>query len=363
MKLPLPTLPNYKLLKVAISLALSAVILTGCNSEREPETKAPVVRPAMTEIVTYSNRSELSLTGTAQAAQRADLSFRTSGRLIDIQAKEGDTVKRGDLLAQLDPKDAETNLNSARVEMRNTQTEYQRAKSIFESSQAISKSQFEEIEVRYRLASHRLDEAKRRLEDTRLLAPFDGIVSRKHRNTHVLVQANEAVLSLHDLNDMEVVIDVPERLMLSGGQSDPSIWAHIPAMPNKQFELALKTYSTKPDPVTQTYSVTLGFIDLGNTRLLPGMTVRVVPGEDTELLSTSVSVPLSAISPDNQGQQYLWLVNSDNQLEKRFVTTGALKGSRVEITSNLQAGEQVVVAGTANLTENMMVRPVLTEAK
>ncbi|PSW06369.1 efflux RND transporter periplasmic adaptor subunit [Photobacterium rosenbergii] len=363
MKLTLPTLPNYKLLKVAISLTLSVVILTGCNAEPESEIKATVVRPAMTEIVTFSNTSELSLSGTVQSAQRADLSFRSSGRLVEILVKEGDEVKKGDLLAKLDPKDAETNLNSARVEMRNTQTEYQRAKSIFESSQAISKSQLEEIEVRFRLANHRLDEAERRLEETRLLAPFDGMISRKHRNTHVLVQANEAVLSLHNLSNMEVVIDVPERLMLNGDQQQTNVMAQVPALSGKQFELALKTYSTKPDPVTQTYEVTMGFVDLKDTTVLPGMTVRVIPGESNQTLSSSISVPLSAVIPDNQGQQYLWVVNSDNQLEKRFITTGTLKGSRVEVTANLQVGEQIVVAGTANLSENMTVRPTLMEAK
>lgn len=363
MKLPLPTLPNYKLLKVAIGLALSVVILTGCNSESQTEIKTPVIRPAITEIVTFSNTSEMSLSGTVQAAQRADLSFRSSGRLVEILVKEGAEVKKGDLLAQLDPKDAETNLNSARIEMRNTQTEYQRAKSIFESSQAISKSQLEEIEVRFRLANHRLDEAKRRLEETQLLAPFDGMISRKHRNTHVLVQANDPVLSIHNLSDMEVVIDVPERLMLKDDQQSPKVITQIPALPGKQFELALKTYSTKPDPVTQTYAVTLGFVDLNGTVVLPGMIVRVVPGEDKQSVSSSVSVPLSAVLPDNQGQQYLWLVNSENQLEKRFITTSALKGNRIEVIANLQAGEQIVVAGTANLSEGMTVRPTLMEAK
>ncbi|KHT64217.1 hemolysin secretion protein D [Photobacterium gaetbulicola] len=363
MKLPLPTSANYKLLKAAIGLALSVVILTGCNSESPAETKEPVVRPAMTEIVSFSSTSEMSLSGTVQAAQQADLSFRASGRLVKVLVKEGDQVKQGDLLAKLDPKDAETNLNSARIEMRNMQTEYQRAKSIFESSQAISKSQLEEIEVRFRLAQHRLDEAERRLEETHLLAPFDGIISRKHRNTHVLVQANENILSIHDLTDMEVVIDVPERLMLKEDQQSPKIMAQIPALQGKQFELALKTYSTKPDPVTQTYSVTLGFVALNDTVVLPGMMVRVIPADDKQAVSTSITVPLSAILPDNQGQQYLWLVNSENQLEKRFITTGALRGSRVEVTSNLQVGEQIVVAGTASLSENIKVRPIVMEAK
>ncbi|MDV5169614.1 efflux RND transporter periplasmic adaptor subunit [Photobacterium rosenbergii] len=363
MPLPRLTMPNYKLFKIAIGLALSTVILTGCNSEPESEIKADVVRPAMTEIVTFSNHSELSLSGTVQASQRADLSFRVSGRLVEILVKEGDEVKKGELLARLDPKDAESNLNAARVEMRNAQTEYQRAKSIFESSQAISKSQLEEIEVRFRLANHRLDEAKRRLEETRLLAPFDGMISRKHRNTHVLVQANEAVLSVHNLSDMEVVIDVPERLMLKDDQQQPTVMAQIPALSGKQFELALKTYSTKPDPVTQTYEVTMGFVDLKGTTVLPGMIVRVVPGEDNQAVSSSISVPLSAVIPDNQGHQYVWLVNSENQLEKRFIKTGTLKGNRVEVTANLEVGEQIVVAGTANLSESMTVRPTLMEAK
>ncbi|MGF1718103.1 efflux RND transporter periplasmic adaptor subunit [Photobacterium chitinilyticum] len=281
MKLLLSALSINKSSKIAISLAVSILFLTGCESETPPEATAPVVRPVLTEVVSLSKAPGMSLNGTVQAALRADLSFRTSGRLVEILVKEGDEVNRGELLAKLDPKDAQTSLASARVEMHNMQTEYQRAKSIFESSQAISKSQLEEIEMRYRLANHRLEKAKRRLEDTHLLAPFDGIISRKHRNNHVLVQANEPVLSIHDLTDMEVVIDVPERLMLSDEQS-PTVMAQIPALPGKPFELKLKTYSTKPDPVTQTFSVTLGFVDLNNAVVLPGMNVRVLPSQNTQ---------------------------------------------------------------------------------
>lgn len=94
MKLTLPTLPNYKLLKVAISLTLSVVILTGCNAEPESEIKATVVRPAMTEIVTFSNTSELSLSGTVQSAQRADLSFRSSAAWSRYWLKKAMRLKK-----------------------------------------------------------------------------------------------------------------------------------------------------------------------------------------------------------------------------------------------------------------------------
>lgn len=88
-------------------------------------------------------------------------------------------MKKGQLLASLDSRDAKTALEAAQLELKNTEQEYRRAKAIFEKTQAISKAELDKVTNRYDLAKNRVEEAKRKLEYTQITAPFDGVISEK----------------------------------------------------------------------------------------------------------------------------------------------------------------------------------------
>ncbi|WP_256930278.1 efflux RND transporter periplasmic adaptor subunit, partial [Vibrio cholerae] len=194
----------------------SALLLAGCSEAPQVSTPAPIIKPALTEIVASQRASDLTFNGVVRAAQRADLAFRISGRLTDIAVKEGDQVKKGQLLASLDSRDAKTALEAAQLELKNTEQEYSRAKAIFEKTQAISKAELDKVTNRYDLAKNRVEEAKRKLEYTQITAPFDGIISEKLVENFAQVQANQVIMTLQDLNDLEVAIEIPHRVMISG---------------------------------------------------------------------------------------------------------------------------------------------------
>ncbi len=357
----LNTLRVNKIKPVAIAVAMSlSVVLTGCKSETDAVVAEPVIRPVFIEVVSDVDVADLSFNGTIYSASRADLSFKTSGRLVDMLVKEGDQVEKGQIIARLDAADAQIALTAARVERDNARSEYQRAKKLFESRQSISKSQFEELTLRYDLAQNRFEEASRRLDDTNLIAPFSGVVSRTFVDNYTLIQSNEVILSLHDLNDLEAVIDVPESIMTREQQVE-KIYAQSTIEPYANYNLTLKKYETEPDPVAGTYAVTFAVETNGEINLLPGMNVRVY-SEKVQSAAKSIQVPLTAVSPDNMGNQYVWVVDEENKLLKRTVTTGQLNGERVEVTANLNKGERVVVSGTRNLTEGLKVRPEIVEA-
>lgn len=353
------TLKAQKLRPVAMAMTMAfSVLLTGCKSEAEVEVSKPIIRPVFIEVVSNVEVADLSFSGTISSASRADLSFRTSGRVVEMLVKEGDQVEEGQLVAKLDSADAEIALNSARVELNNARSEYQRAKTLFEQRQSISKSQFEEITLRFNLAQSQHADALRRLEDTNLRAPFSGVVSRTLIDNHVLVQSNEVVLAMHDLSQLDVVIHVPESVMMRNTEAT-QIFAQSPISPYEKLSLTLKKYETEPDPVTGTYAVTFAVDSAEGSRLLPGMNVQVY-SSGQEGVTTAIQVPLSAIVPDNMGNHYVWVVDSTNTLRKRAVFTGSLNGERVQV-SNVQLGEKVVVSGTQKLEEGIVVRPQVVE--
>ncbi|MGF1727021.1 efflux RND transporter periplasmic adaptor subunit [Photobacterium nomapromontoriensis] len=338
---------------------MSVLLLSGCGAEEPQLVIAPVVKPALTEVISTRANDDLNFNGVVRAAERAELAFRVGGRITDILVKEGDEVKQGKLLAKLDPRDAQTALESAALELENSQAEYTRGKAIYDKSQAIAKSDLDTLSTRYNLAKNRLADAKRQLEYTEIKAPFDGIIGRKLVDNHVQIQANTPVFTLHNLGDLEVVINIPDTVMLSGIHGT-NAQAEISAIPGEVFPLALRTYATQADPITQTYAVVLGFNDLNGFRVLPGMAVKVVPivpsANATAVLS-SITVPLTAVVPDNQGKQFVWVINSANKVEKRYVQVGALSKNRIVVKDNLKPGERIAIAGVSSMKEGMEVRP------
>ncbi|KHT62214.1 hemolysin secretion protein D [Photobacterium gaetbulicola] len=353
---------SLKTLAMAVGLAITGLSLFGCGQETEPSVVAPVVRPALTEVVSVSRSDSLSFNGVVRAAERAELAFRVGGRLTELLVGEGERVKKGQVLARLDSRDAITALASAKLELNNTEAEYLRAKAIYDKSKAISKSQLDEVTTRYNLAKNRRDEAQRQLDYTRIEAPFDGIIGRRYVDNFVQMQANNPVFTLHDIDDLEVVIHIPDSVMLSS-VSGTEAKAEINAIPNHLFDLSLKTFATQADPVSQTYPVVLGFKDIQGYRVLPGMAVKVLPVETGAVSQNfTITVPLVAVVPDNQGKQYVWVVAADNTVSKRYVEVGTLSRDRVEITNNLKTGEQVVIAGVASLHDGMKVRPMVDDS-
>lgn len=342
---------------VLSAVIASTLLLAGCGEAPQVSAPAPVIKPALTEVVASQRASDLTFNGVVRAAQRADLAFRISGRLTDIAVKEGDQVKKGQRLATLDSRDAKTALEAAQLELKNTEQEYRRAKAIFEKTQAISKAELDKVTNRYDLAKNRVEDAKRKLEYTQITAPFDGIISEKVVENFAQVQANQVIMTLQDLSDLEVVIEIPHRVMLSGVRNTRAI-AELSAIPDQQFDLQLRTYSTQPSPDSQTYSVVLGFEDLKGFRVMPGMSAKVLPvPESAQDKNVLITLPLTALVPDNQGKQFVWVVNAQNHAEKRYVEIGTTYKDRVVIKQHLQPGERVIIAGVSSVREGMPVRP------
>lgn len=343
----------------AVSIALFGVLLTACNDTEVSQPEKQVIKPAFYEVASATTNESLTFNGIVQSSERAELSFRVSGQLVAINVKEGDYVQKGQLLAALESGDAEIALQSAKVELSNIDTEYKRAKALFDGSKAISASQLDEISTRLNLAKNKEAEAERQLGYTKIVAPFDGIIGRKYIDNYTQIQPNEPVFTLHNPEELEVEINIPDTVMASESNGVDAI-AEITSIPDHEFKLSLKAYSTHADDDTQTYSVLLSFSDVGEHRVLPGMTAKVKPVQNTNNAKDleQIYLPLTAVVPDNKGNQFVWVIGADNTLEKRFVSVGELNGKRVAIESNLKEGEKVVIAGLSALLDGMQVRPV-----
>lgn len=364
--------------KAAVSLMICiacGALFSACGKSEEPVKTVEPVRPVKLMKVSGSLAGETrKLPGTVRASDRADLAFQVAGTLIELPVKEGQIVRKGTLVARLDPRDYETNLRNAEGVLAKSQAalayaiaEHRRYVRVKETDAgAVSDSMVELKRAAEKVARADLQSAKAataaandQLEYTRLKAPFDGVIAQKYVDNYQEVQAKQAILSLQNVTDVEVLMDVPELKIALIRKTKPRFYAEFAAAPNRRFDLKVKEFATQADPATQTYRVVLMMPAPTGIRILPGMTVNVAIefAEDAEA-GTEMIVPAIAVLADAEGRPYVWVVDPQTkQVHRRAVTTGELTGSdSIRIISGLNADETIAVSGVSKLREGQTVR-------
>lgn len=341
------------------AVAASAALLSGCQ-EAPPPSSPEMSRPvAILEIAGTASTSGLRFPGRVQATQRAELAFNVPGRIVEFPAEEGDTLSAGALIARLDPTIFETRLSAARAEFDKARTDYNRVREIWEKSKAVARAEVDQKRTAMEVARSRFAAAKQDAQDTRLTAPFDGVIARRHVENFQNVQAKEPIVSLQNVDELEIVIHVPERIMRSEPRRAAG-YAQFDDIPGRRFPVRLKSFSTEADPQTQTYEVVLGLTRPQDVTILPGMSVEVLPGDaaDNEAPS-SVAIPLKAVAAGPDGTPRVWVVDPDtDRVAARAVSVGAVQGSDIIVLDGLRVGERIVTAGLGHLREGMWVRPL-----
>jgi multidrug efflux system membrane fusion protein len=354
---------------------VSLALLSACGQSEEPAKAVETIRPIKLMKVGGSLAGKTKkLPGTVRAADRVDLAFQVPGTLAEFPVKEGQIVKKGTLVARIDPRDYETNLRNAEGTSAKAQAalayaiaEYKRYVKVKEtdpgavSDSMVSLKRAAEKVARAELQSAKatVAAAKDQLEYTRLKAPFDGVIAQKYVDNYQEVQAKQAVLSLQNVTDVEVIIDVPELMITPIRKTLPRFYAEFTADPNRRFELRVKEFATQADSVTQTYRVVLVMPAPSGIRILPGMTVNVaIEFTEQAEAGAEILIPASAVFADDAGRPQVWVIDPNTmKAQRRAVTTGELSGGdSIRIVSGLNADETIAISGVSMLSEGQTVR-------
>ncbi|MDH3690392.1 MAG: efflux RND transporter periplasmic adaptor subunit [Gammaproteobacteria bacterium] len=335
---------------------------SGC--EKEPVEQAPVVRPV--KIVTIGETGEATtreLPGTIKATQNADMGFEVPGKITEFLVKEGQRVEKTDVLARLDDRDYQADLDQAKASSRKAQADLQRSLRIYEEDPgAISTSKIDTDRKAVDVAEAQVRKAAKAVEDTVLRAPFAGLMARKLVEDFQNVQAKEPVLVLQDISQLEIEVSVPERDMTRGAtkrtveeitqRAQPQV--QISSLPGRSFPARVKEFATNADPVTRTFQVRLTFEPPEDVAILPGMTARVTV---KVVRDDKIRLPSHATFADADGKPNVWLVDPESmKVQRRPVALGELTGGEVQIIEGVAAGDQVAISGVSQLREGAQVR-------
>jgi RND family efflux transporter MFP subunit len=193
-----------------------------------------------------------------------------------------------------------------------------------------------------------------------LKAPFSGRIVKRYIDNFKEVQAKEPIVSLQDISSIEVVVDVPEWVMVPMRErGSASVIVEFPAVPGKKYTLKLKEFSSEADSQTQTYRVVLTMPAPEEVNILPGMTATVTGSNLRNSLSEQKQlIPIGAVFADETGKNYVWRVEDSMAVKKQEVEVGSVTGENIYIVNGLTPGSRIVTAGVNYLQPDMKVREI-----
>ncbi len=337
-------------------IAITVLVIAGCSEKEEP-VKKEVIRPAKIMTIEQAETAKnFKFPGKVQALDRVEISFEVSGKLVEVAVKEGQRVKKGDLIARIDPSDYRNNLAAQQAKVNQAKAEVDRYANLL-NEKVVAKATYDVKKRNYEVAVSQMKIARKAFDDTRLKASFAGIIGKRFVDNYQVVQAKQPIVSLQKISAIEIVVNAPENMMREKTK-ELSIenTAEFANYPGERLPLTIKEYALEADPQTQTYRVVFSMPTPEGKTILDGMTATVF----TKIVyqgNSAVEVPVQSIFYDEKGQAYVWKTGQELHITRHPVAVGTLTNAgNIVIKSGLVSGDRIITAGVQNLTEGLKVR-------
>jgi RND family efflux transporter MFP subunit len=373
------------------------------------------------KVTPASPFAERTFTGTAKAADQVNLSFRVGGPLVDLPVAVGDSLNRGQILARIDPRDYETALatvtselaaaksqleaassarpedlrkleagvGAARAQVAKAEADYERVERLFINDNAprtdldatraardVARANLSNAEESLSIGQRgarkediatmeakigSLEAAQRRaqdaLNDTRLRAPFSGVVSEKYVENFEDVLPKQRIVRLLDVTRIEMVISIPENMIPYIGQVQ-EVECRFESVPDRAIPARISEVGQEASEATRTYPVTLVLDQKETAGILPGMSGEArFLGAREDVGAGTIIIPASAVLAGDSGTSLVWTIDEDSEkVARRQIEVQAVSSDGVVVQSGLQPGEWIATAGVHFLREGQQVR-------
>jgi RND family efflux transporter MFP subunit len=353
-------MPHIHATAVTATAIALALLLTGCGQPPAPTVQAP--RPVKIEVVGDSAAdAREAFVGTLRARQRSDLGFESPGRIAAILVEVGDHVRAGQVLARLEEAPARWRLDKAEADRDAAAAALGERTTLLQRHEALAKdhmvsaTMLHSVQVQHRQAVSQLQAAdaalalaRRDLALARITAPFDGEIVARSAQPHTDVGAGQPVLQIEAGRALDVVAMLPDTV---AARLSPGAAASASSQGRKETPLKLERLSARSDSGSLVQAIFR--VDGPAEGLRSGGVVSV---ELPRASAAAISVPASAVVYGGDARRHasVFVLDATKQhVSRRAVVLGdtILPGGRVAVTMGLVRGDQVVVAGTAFLTE------------
>ncbi len=319
-----------------LAMLLIAAGLTACSAPESETTAVRETHPAA-RAQTLTLHAEVMpvhyiTSGVVSSDHRVAISSRLAGYIREIAAREGDRVKKGQMLVRVDPVNARQALNQALADFADAKADLERYRKLL-AEKAVSQQQFDKVKLRYKVAKSRVEQAKNQLAYAEITSPVTGIVVKKAMNTGDMAAPGAPILIVEDPTQLLVETDVSARAAARLAVGD-TVDVVIPALDATRTG-HIRQLVNAADPASHQFHVKIALDD--TNKVHPGMfaEVRFRTGSRPALLA-----PLAAIV-HRAGLTGVYVVDDKGILHYRQVRLGEHHGNRVEIAAGLHEGERI----------------------
>jgi membrane fusion protein, multidrug efflux system len=282
---------------------------------------------------------------TLRADEEVDLSFETSGKLISILFTEGSRVKKGDLLAKINDKPLQAQLEKLLAQQKLTEAKEFRQRTLLDRD-AISQESYDQIVTELATIQADINLIKARISETELRAPFDGIIGLRYVSEGAYTNANTKIARLVKMSPVKLDFSIPERYADEVKVGFPVTFT----IDNKTYQA--KVYAVDPKIEEKTKTVMLRAIYSNkNEELMPGRYAGVVL--QLQEMQNAIAIPTEALVPEMEGE--IVYVARNGRASTIKVTTGLRTESLVQITEGLKFGDTLLTSGILQLRQSMPV--------
>ncbi len=322
---------------------------------KDSNSKLALVTTIKTEEREF--RHYLDLQGNVMTKQNVLIYPEMAGTLIKVYVKEGQNVKKGQLLATIDDGGMSSQLEQLKTQAALAKTTFERQKRLWEQKIG-SEIQYLQAETNYQAVMNSVKQAESQLAKSSIRAPFSGIIDNviQEQGTVVSPASGQAIFRIINLSDMYIEVDVPESY-INGVTVGKEVNIYFPVL-GDSITSTIRQTGNFINPTNRSFRVEIAVPNTKNT-IKPNLTARVQINDYSN--TNAILIPQSLISENAEGEQYVYVateVDSDNMAvaKKQIIRTGLTQGDFVEVLAGITPEVQVVMEGARNVRENQKVK-------
>ncbi len=334
--------------------AIIVLLVSGCGPGGGPPPNPPV-EVAVAKVTTDAVESRLTAVGTILANEDVTIKPEAAGKVRAIHFTEGQRVQAGALLFEFDDEKEQAQVEQARIDLKLAKQNAERADEL-SGTRAISEQELDQIRSQVTLKSAILAFQERRLAETRIEAPFDGVLGQRSVSLGQFVNIGEPLVTLTDDSLVKVVYEVPERHLAVLREGQP-VALEVAAYADRVFQGKVQLVDPRVSESTRTLKVR-AIADNPERLLRPGMFARVETITGVE--EKAVVIEERAIIPSLAGFAVYVVTNDVARLTE--IEVGQRLPGKAEVRQGLVPGQIIVVGGLQKIVDGSAVIPEASDA-
>jgi RND family efflux transporter MFP subunit len=329
-----------------------ALIVSGCAGNAGNNNDS-AIKVEVEQVKAVDGTQAFAYSGTIEESETIPLNFSSIGTVSHVFVSEGSEVKKGQLLASLDNTTHRNTYAMAHAAEQRAEDAYNRLTPMHKNG-SLSDVKYVEVETGLQQAKASAAIAKKNLDDCNLYATTDGFVGKCSVNPGVTAMPNLTSITLVKINKVfaRVAVSEDEISLIQKGQKTN---INIGALSHKNYNGVVEEIGVIADPIAHTYRIKIGITNK-DASIKPGMICSATI--DIPSAIRGVVVPSRAVMINESGKNFVYIVSSQNKVMRKYVVTGQLMNSGIEVLEGLQISDTVVVAGQHKLIDNASVQIV-----